>query len=382
MGSYLVSSLAPAAFAFPINDGLEYQNSLPDDQDEVRRMQYSSYWTESSTGVLIPTNLQMNLVVNAATIDDATLIGQERAGSFIDLIAFCANAATGTAAIHQVLDISSGETARELREYYVLAGDTQLRPMRGVLPSDMGDVFTALHAFYSESRFTLALAHYQAALQFYQRPTLLFSFESLCIASETLAHLFLLRELAVSGMSEEQCARSIGIDVDSRRGWKNDLRGRMRLKFIFSDDRDLYSSCKKASDGFEHGFMNPNEVRDTAMQSTEKLFGLVRAAIFIIAGATGEACDRSRALPPVGLQPIDDAVSIKIGGWTEVEEAIISGSQSIPKLGIRVQITNSELVGDHWRTGRNLSITPLLPSGATMLSYSLGTVVPPSVVLD
>ena len=60
----------------------------------------------------------------------------------------------------------------------------------------------------------------------------------------------------------------------------------------------------------------------------------------------------------------------------------MSGSQSIPKLGIKVQITNSELVGDHWRTGRNLSITPLLPPGATMLSYSLGTVVPPSVVLS
>jgi hypothetical protein len=331
---------------------------------------------------LIPTNLQLNLVVNAATIDDATRIGQERAVSFIDLIAFCANAATGTAAIHQVLDISVGETARELREYCVRAADTHLRPMRGVLPKDMGEVFTALHASYSEGRFTLALAHYQAALQFFQRPTLLFSFESLCIASETLAHLFLLRELAVTEMSEEEFARSIGIDVDARRGWKNDLRGRMRLKFIFSDDRDLYSSCKKASDGFEHGFMNPNEVREIAMQSTEKLFRLVRTAIFNIAAATGEACERSRELPPVGLQPIGDAVSIKVGGWTEVEETIVSGSQSIPKLGIQIQVTNSELVGDHWRTGRNLSITPVLPPGATMLSYSLGTVVPPSVVLS
>ena len=101
----------------------------------------------------------------------------------------------------------------------------------------------------------------------------------------------------MTGMSEEEYARSIGIDVDSRRSWKNDLRGRMRLKFIFCDDRELYSKCKRASDGFEHGFMNPNEVRETAKQSTEALFRLVRTAIFNIAAATGEACERSRELP-------------------------------------------------------------------------------------
>jgi hypothetical protein len=69
--------------------------------------------------------------------------------------------------------------------------------------------------------------------------------------------------------------------------WKiepKQLDSEVRLRLLFDGDEDTYSKVKRASDGFEHGFLNFHDIRTTALALRESAAGYLRRALLRLSG--------------------------------------------------------------------------------------------------
>jgi len=78
--------------------------------------------------------------------------------------------------------------------------------------------------------------------------------------------------------SEEEHAKHRGVDV-TQSNWRNVLSGWIRRDVLCKGDKATYDAARRASDGFEHGFMPLPEYRATASEVTPAVLGYVRAGI-------------------------------------------------------------------------------------------------------
>ncbi len=69
--------------------------------------------------------------------------------------------------------------------------------------------------------------------------------------------------------------------------WKIDIRqldSEVKRRLLFNGDDDTYTKVRKASDGFEHGFLDFHDIRDTALDLREKAGAYLRQALFRLSG--------------------------------------------------------------------------------------------------
>ena len=71
----------------------------------------------------------------------------------------------------------------------------------------------------------------------------------------------------------EELAKSLGIEI-------KDLDRTIRRDFLLQGDDECYRNAKKASDGFEHGFLGFDEVMELAQDIRDRMAAYVRTAIF------------------------------------------------------------------------------------------------------
>ena len=72
-------------------------------------------------------------------------------------------------------------------------------------------------------------------------------------------------------------------EVELQRDKTNNLNAEIRSRIIFDEDRDCYQTAKKASDGFEHGFITLGEAHDLAATARDKTAACLRRSIFDLA---------------------------------------------------------------------------------------------------
>jgi hypothetical protein len=60
----------------------------------------------------------------------------------------------------------------------------------------------------------------------------------------------------------------------------------VRLRLLFDGDEETYHQVKRASDGFEHGFLDFHAIRATALDLREKAAGYMRRALLRLSGVS------------------------------------------------------------------------------------------------
>ncbi len=106
--------------------------------------------------------------------------------------------------------------------------------------------------------------------------------------------------------NKKELAQSLGIDVTERK-YLDILNATIRKDFILKGDDECYRKAKDASDGFEHGFLGYDEIRELSKDIRHLMAGYVRTAILEICGVnrnsfkilTEEPLDR-----PIGHWPL------------------------------------------------------------------------------
>ncbi len=111
-------------------------------------------------------------------------------------------------------------------------------------------------------------------------------------------------------ITEEQFAESTGIK-------KRDLDSWVRRTILFQNDDDCHRQAKKASDGFEHGFLDFGEVRQSATACLAKAVSYLRTAILDLAMEQPGQIDGIREgkyAEPLGAWPLIRVIRGKLIG--------------------------------------------------------------------
>jgi hypothetical protein len=123
-----------------------------------------------------------------------------------------------------------------------------------------------------------------------------------------LAHLYIGMEV-MTPLARERHLEHLGVDKVALAGmWSvtpRNLDSEIRKRLLFKEHDWIYERARKASDGFEHGYLSIPEIRDHAIASRNATAGLLRRAILdhlglepsIVSAATNRPFEQ-----PIGLR--------------------------------------------------------------------------------
>jgi hypothetical protein len=178
---------------------------------------------------------------------------------------------------------------REFLQVHVPRESGLPRRARAIRPNLILDVLAKTTSSSETERLSRAALHYNIALRSWRAGHEIDAVAPLWMAVETLTDAALRSELAATGFDEEGLAVSWSIDITRpRREWRGQLVADVRRRLIFENDDATYSDAKKASDGWEHGFLDFEEVRKLAVAARDATAMHVRRSILRLAGITGE----------------------------------------------------------------------------------------------
>jgi hypothetical protein len=102
------------------------------------------------------------------------------------------------------------------------------------------------------------------------------------MAIEALTKAKIRFECTTRGLSsEEELANTLGVET-------NQLDSAIRRDFILYGDEECYKKSKQASDGFEHGFLGYDKIRELSKDVRYRMAKYIRNAILELSGLDAE----------------------------------------------------------------------------------------------
>ncbi len=222
--------------------------------------------------------------------------------SLLPLLSLVANAAVCDPIVHLAFEDTAGVDEREFFQTFV--PDEKGPPFLG-RRVDSQAVLTLLNALGphpDRERIQRAMGQYQYSLLHWVHGEETLALAHLFMGMEALTKVFLRRECNERRLAEDGLAAHYGIE-------KKHLDPYIRKTLLFKGDEACLARAKQASDGFEHGFLDFNEVRSLATDVRDKTATFLRDAIMDISG-----CD------PTALRGIREGrYRVPLGAWKMVK---------------------------------------------------------------
>ncbi len=162
-------------------------------------------------------------------------------------------------------------------------------PERGVPPNrrslNIPCTVALLEAFVPHadaSRLNRAIGQYRIALRNWAVGSEVLALAHLYMAAEALTPVALRQELERSCLDKRGLIAEWGIE-------DRQLDAEVRRRIIFAGDDDAYMRSRRASDGFEHGFMTFPEVHAIAVEMRERTAAHIRAALLGLGGVAAQS---------------------------------------------------------------------------------------------
>jgi hypothetical protein len=301
--TYLVVLRGQSTARFPQDRQIVVENFPTADRrvDVLFRTRYADEGFEA----LVPREFMAEVRVPATSIVEAVEVGANAANMLKSAIAFTANAWVDDLDVHLAYDMTPGHREREFFETFLPDERGILRPGRRIDGATTIAFINALKSHIEGERLRRAMVQYGLALSQFRPGREILALAHLFMGMEALTQVALRRELSAKGMSEEALAKSYGIDVanDVCGRWKGQLAAMIRQRILFEGDEECHQRAKKASDGFEHGFLAFPDIWSRALGSYERTAGYLRSAIIRLADVPDDA--RRRLLNPPYNRPFE-----------------------------------------------------------------------------
>lgn len=279
-------------------------SDFPDGLGGQVQVRISTRWEDLGLDYPVPRELWMAIRCTASEVDAAVRSAANAASALAMIISFCVNAVAEPPALHIVFNSTAGLSRREFMEIFV--------PDEGGLPRvgrwiDVESLFAfgqAAFATPEAPRLFRALAQYQAALRYWNTGSRVLVLAHLYIACEVLTKAVQRIHQARLGLSDQEHARLLGVDV-TQGNWRMMAGNFARREYIFEGDKQVYDAARKASDDFEHGKADLGDVRQAADNVTRELFDLVRSAMLSLVPSLDQAiADQLMSKGPVDISPL------------------------------------------------------------------------------
>lgn len=214
---------------------------------------------------------------------DAISAFAQAAAAIVPAIAVSTNAYVGQLKPKLAYDNSPGLRARDFFQSFVREEvNTIPNPARRVKNEHVVALLRGLHSHPRHDRLGRAVAQYAIALEDWFPGHETGSLAHLWMGMEALTEIAVVRELEGSGLDENALATRMGVSADRPGQLRTALSAEIRCRVLFQGDRETYRNAKRASDGFEHGFLDFARIRGFASEARDKTATYLRQAILDI----------------------------------------------------------------------------------------------------
>lgn len=297
--SYVVVMRAPAAVFFPEGEQLLI-NGFPTAAGKVN-IRFASRWLAVSDTDRMPGHMWIHVEGVAADLELALSVFANAGISFLPLLSVAFNAAIHEGEVELGFDSSPGCKAREYFQTYLTPESKLPYAFRRAKADLAADVCMAVAAHADVGRLLRAANQYRLALESWKQGRETLATAHLWMAIEALTKVQVRTlMLALGKNSQQDLADHLGVDLKL-------LDAHVRKHFLFEGDDASYAASKKASDGFEHGFMDFGQMREHGVEVRHKLANYVRVAVLRLANVPAATSERLREPPfdkPLGLWPL------------------------------------------------------------------------------
>jgi hypothetical protein len=303
---YVTVLRAPSAALLLPDEGFELTLA-----DPPSRIRLRSRWRDQGLEHPVPVDLWVEVLGESSSLNEAVRRHEPLARGAAAVLAFVANAAVEPLEVELAHDATTDRTEREYLQVFVREPSTIPKGGRVVQANRLRPCFDAILALGHTPRLQRTLFQYDHALRNWRLGSEYQSLDHLWIAAENIVPLLLKRRIGNSDPKE--FARALGITVDRKRPrdpeprWKQKLNSWGLSELVFEGDRRAYDAARTATDGYEHGFLDLNDVQRQAVEATNAVFSHVRRAMADALSLTGEYRDWL-----LGRAPVDVASTRKV----------------------------------------------------------------------
>jgi hypothetical protein len=216
--------------------------------------------------------------------------------ALLPVVSLATNAAIGDPQIEVAFETTSAKREREYFQQYVPPEPKELFFVRLIHCASAAALADAVGKHSDSERLGRALSQYATALTSWIKGRQSLSIAHLWMAIEALTKAAIRHECARRGIAtSEELATAMGVRIA-------DLDAFIRREIILQGDADCYAKARKASDGFEHGYLGFDEVRALSGETRDRMGRYVREAILAMLHLPDDV--RARLLGPPYAKPM------------------------------------------------------------------------------
>lgn len=230
----------------------------------------------------LPGDLWVDARGPTSSLEEAvTLFGKTAAG-VMAAISFSTNAAIGDLEMELAFD-NTPSISKRIFLQSMLPNERRIIHIRRIVNVAMtSSLMEAVNKHSEKERIIRAIGQYNLALRHWRWGHETLATAHLFMGIEALAKAVVRYRQGTSELSDEDFAKELGIDLeklDSCKSLHAEIISAVRRKILFKGDNECHREAKKASDGFEHGFLPFGEIRDSAVKVRDKTASYLRESI-------------------------------------------------------------------------------------------------------
>ena len=262
---------APSAVYFRPNEHLVIEN-FPAESGPVRIFT-TTRWLQQEADRVVPGHLWVEVSGAADSIEDATSRFPNAGLALLPMLSFSCNATILEGDIELAFDSTPDIDRRAYFQNYLPPEPSQHHFGRYIDVETTARLLETLAVHGEAERIRRSINQYRIALESWRLGRETPCIAHLWMAVEALTKARLALELKARGLAtKEELAASLAVDIKQ-------LDATVRRQFILMGDVDCYKNSVRASDGFEHGFLPYNELRDLSKGVRTRMAEYVRRAI-------------------------------------------------------------------------------------------------------
>ncbi|NKE72993.1 hypothetical protein [Candidatus Manganitrophus noduliformans] len=270
----------PSAVVFRQNENLIIKN-FPCVSGLVN-MVYTSRWIKKSETVIVPGQLWIEIKGHGYDLEES-LVSFANAGlALLPILAVSANTAIGEPEIEVAFDSTPNVSEHDYFQNYVPPESGVVHFARYIDVKTSAALLDAINRHSESERLRRAANQYRLALDSWKPGRETLSLAHLWMALEALTKARIRFECTARGLSSEvELANILGVET-------NQLDSAIRRDLILNGDEECYRKSKQASDGFEHGFLGYDKIRELSKDVRHRMAKYIRNAILELSGLEAE----------------------------------------------------------------------------------------------
>jgi hypothetical protein len=275
---------------------------------------YSTRWLRKANDIVLPGHIWIEVSGNAPSLEEALVPFANAGLSMLPILSLCANAAIGEPEIEIGFDNSKGVSERDYFQCYVSPEKNEIYIGRHIDIESTVSFLGSISRHPDSERLRRAANQYRLALDHWRLGRETMSLAHLWMALEALTKAKIRQECSLRNISDQnELAKNFGIDL-------RNLDSYVRRDILLKGDAECYRKAKKASDGFEHGFLGYDKIVMLSRDIRSLMAAYIRTAIF-------EMCELEKEVyriltkdpfdKPIGYWPVVKYLRGKLTGEGE-----------------------------------------------------------------